>query len=71
MSRLRASLLRFRPGKGLGAGLLLARHFQISANYNAICKKNADIWNSRNMDYSHEMDRSRFHAWQFSIGYYF
>ena len=54
-----------------GAGLLLARHFQISANYNAICKKNADIWNSRNMDYSHEMDRSRFHAWQFSIGYYF
>ena len=54
-----------------GAGLLLARHFQISANYNIVCKKNADIWNSRNMDYSHEMDRSRFHAWQFSIGYYF
>lgn len=54
-----------------GAGLLLARHIQISANYNIVCKKNADIWNSRNMDYSHEMDRSRFHAWQFSVGYYF
>lgn len=54
-----------------GLGLLLSRHFQISANYNVICKKNAEIWNSRNMDYSTALYRSRFHAWQFSLGYYF
>ena len=54
-----------------GAGLLLARHIQISANYNIVCKKNAEKWINRNTSYAKETGRSRFHAWQFSIGYYF
>ena len=37
MSRLRASLLRFRPGKGLGAGLLLACLALVCA-----CSKDSD-----------------------------
>ncbi len=53
-----------------GAGLLLARHIQISANYNIVCKKNAEKWINRNTSYAKETGRSRFHAWQFSIGYY-
>jgi hypothetical protein len=54
-----------------GAGLLLARHIQVSANYNIVCKKNAETWVNRNTSYANETGRSRFHAWQFSIGYYF
>ena len=54
-----------------GAGLLLARHIQISANYNIVCKKNAEKWINRNTSYAKETGRSRFHAWQFSVGYYF
>lgn len=54
-----------------GAGLLLARHIQISANYNIVCKKNAEKWVNWNTSYAKETGRSRFHAWQFSIGYYF
>ena len=54
-----------------GAGLLLARHIQISANYNIVCKKNAETWVNRNTSYANETGRSRFHAWQFSVGYYF
>ena len=54
-----------------GAGLLLARHIQVSANYNVVCKKNAETWVNRNTSYANETGRSRFHAWQFSIGYYF
>jgi hypothetical protein len=54
-----------------GAGLLLARHIQISANYNIVCKKNAETWVNWNTSYANETGRSRFHAWQFSIGYYF
>ena len=53
-----------------GAGLLIARHIQISANYNIVCKKNAEKWNNRNTSYANETGRSRFHAWQFSVGYY-
>ena len=54
-----------------GAGLLLARHIQVSANYNVVCKKNAEKWVNWNTSYAKETGRSRFHAWQFSIGYYF
>ena len=54
-----------------GAGLLLARHIQVSANYNVVCKKNAETWVNRNTSYANETGRSRFHAWQFSVGYYF
>ena len=54
-----------------GAGLLLARHIQISANYNIVCKKNAETWVNWNTSYANETGRSRFHAWQFSVGYYF
>ena len=54
-----------------GAGLLIARHIQVSANYNVVCKKNAEKWYNRNMSYSNETGRSRFHAWQFSVGYFF
>ena len=54
-----------------GAGLLLARHIQVSAHYNVVCKKNAETWVNWNTSYSKETGRSRFHAWQFSVGYYF
>ena len=54
-----------------GAGLLLARHIQVSAHYNVVCKKNAETWVNWNTSYAKETGRSRFHAWQFSVGYYF
>lgn len=54
-----------------GIGLLLFQHLQLSANYNAVCKKNAEIWNATNVSWANPLNRSRFNAWQFSIGYYF
>ena len=54
-----------------GIGLLLYQHLQFSANYNAVFKKNAEIWNATNVSWAHPNRRSRFNAWQFSIGYYF
>ena len=39
--------------------------------YNIVCKKNAETWVNWNTSYANETGRSRFHAWQFSIGYYF
>ena len=54
-----------------GIGLLLYQHLQLSANYNAVFKKNAEIWNATNVSWANPLHRSRFNAWQFSIGYYF
>ena len=54
-----------------GVGILFARHFQVSANYNVVCGKNAEIWNNTNTDYANQLHKSRFNAWQFSLGYDF
>jgi hypothetical protein len=36
-----------------------------------LCGKNAEIWNNTNTDYANQLHKSRFNAWQFSVGYYF
>ena len=54
-----------------GIGILFSQHFQVSASYNVVCGKNAEIWNNTNTDYANQLHKSRFNAWQFSIGYYF
>ena len=53
-----------------GVGLMVYDHLQISANYNIVCKKDAEIWNSLGHSYSVPLYSGRFNAWQFSIGYY-
>ena len=54
-----------------GVGILFARHFQVSANYNVVCGKNAEIWINRQWGIGQQVNKSRFNAWQFSVGYYF
>ena len=54
-----------------GIGILFSQHFQVSASYNVVCGKNAEIWNNTNTYYANQLNKSRFNAWQFSVGYYF
>ena len=54
-----------------GLGLFLGHHIQVSANYNMICGKSAEYWINRQWDFATDIGKSRFNAWQFSIGYYF
>ena len=54
-----------------GIGLLFSQHFQVSANYNVVCGKNAEIWINRQWGIGQQVNKSRFNAWQFSVGYYF
>ena len=54
-----------------GIGLLFSQHFQVSASYNVVCGKNAEIWINRQWGIGRQVNKSRFNAWQFSVGYYF
>jgi hypothetical protein len=54
-----------------GIGLLFSQHFQVSASYNVVCGKNAEIWINRQWGIGQQVNKSRFNAWQFSVGYYF
>ena len=56
-----------------GIGLMIFQHVQIAANYNVVCGKDAGIWINRQLDTNdnRQVKKSRFNAWQFSIGYYF
>ena len=54
-----------------GIGLLFSQHFQVSASYNVVCGKNAEIWINRQWGIGRQVNKSRFNAWQFSLGYYF
>ncbi len=56
-----------------GIGLMISQHVQIAANYNVVCGKDAGIWINRQLDTkdNRQVKKSRFNAWQFSVGYYF
>ena len=54
-----------------GIGLLFSQHFQVSASYNVVCGKNAEIWINRQWGIGRQVNKSRFNAWQFSVGYDF
>ena len=59
----------------LGAGLMLASHLQLSANYNIACGKTADVtWQSAASTVSDlvtSKSKSRNNSWQVSLAYYF
>ena len=59
----------------LGAGLMLASHLQLSANYNIACGKTADVtWSSAASTVSDQVtskSKSRNNSWQISLAYYF
>ena len=54
-----------------GIGILFSQHFQVSASYNVVCGKNAEIWINRQWGIGRQVNKSRFNAWQFCVGYYF
>ena len=55
----------------IGAGVMIARHIQLSANYNIVCGKDADISINRQWGEDHIVNNGKMNAWQISIGYYF
>ena len=61
----------FSFSMNLGIGMMLSQHIQVSANYNFVCGKNAGIWINRQWGSGKQINKSRFNAWQFSVGYYF
>ena len=61
----------FSFSMNVGIGMMLSQHIQVSANYNFVCGKNAGIWINRQLDSGRQVNKSRFNAWQFSVGYYF
>ena len=54
----------------IGAGVMIARHIQLSANYNIVCGKDADISINRQWGEDH-INNGKMNAWQISIVYYF
>ena len=74
----KASNYEFRKSNfsvNLGAGLMLASHLQLSANYNIACGKTADVsWSSAVSTVSDQVvskSKSRNNSWQVSLAYYF
>lgn len=74
----KASNYEFRKSNfsvNLGAGLMLASHLQLSANYNIACGKTADVtWSSAASTVSDQVtskSKSRNNSWQISLAYYF
>lgn len=61
----------FSFSMNIGIGMMLSQHIQVSANYNFVCGKNAGIWINRQWDSGRQVNKSRFNAWQFSVGYLF
>lgn len=61
----------FSFSMNIGIGMMLSQRIQVSANYNFVCGKNAGIWINRQLDSGRQVNKSRFNAWQFSVGYYF
>ena len=58
-------------GMNAGLGIMIIDHLQLSANYNLVFKKDADISINRdNSDYRY-VDTSKMNAWQLSLSYYF
>ena len=55
----------------IGAGVMIASHIQLSANYNIVCGKDADISINRQWGEDHIVNNGKMNAWQISIGYYF
>lgn len=60
----------------VGAGLMLASHLQVSANYNIACGKTADITVGKAVSMSAQQlsgvkSKSRNNSWQIALAYYF
>ncbi len=57
----------------VGAGITLASHLQVSANYNIACGKSADATLSKALENVSKAgtDKSRNNSWQIALGYWF
>lgn len=57
----------------MGVGVMIARHLQLSANYNLVCGKDADISINRQWgeSYAKIVNNGKMNAWQISLAYYF
>ncbi len=74
----KASNYEFRKSNfsvNLGAGLMLASHLQLSANYNIACGKTADVtWSNATSTVADQVtskSKSRNNSWQIGLAYYF
>lgn len=54
-----------------GFGFMILNHLQLSANYNYVCTKDADISINRDNSSYKIIDSGKINAWQLSLGYYF
>ena len=58
-------------GMNAGLGIMIIDHLQLSANYNLVFKKDADISINRDNSAFQYVDTSKMNAWQLSLSYYF
>ena len=58
-------------GMNAGLGIMIIDHLQLSANYNFVFKKDADISINRDNSAFQYVDTSKMNAWQLSLSYYF
>ena len=65
---LKYSLKRNNFSVNVGAGITLLTHLQLTANYNIVCGKSAEIVSS---DETGTLARSRNNSWQIALGYWF
>lgn len=67
------SLKKSNFSVNLGAGVTLASHLQVSANYNIACGKSADATLSKALESVSKAgtDKSRNNSWQIALGYWF
>ena len=54
-----------------GLGIMIIDHLQLSANYNLVFNKDADIAINRDNSAFRYIDTAKINAWQFSLSYYF
>ena len=55
----------------VGAGVTVASHFELSANYNIACGRTGDVTFSDTVDKVFSKERGRANAWQIGLAYYF
>lgn len=67
------SLKKSNFSVNVGAGVTLASHLQVSANYNIACGKSADATLSKTLESVTKAgtDKSRNNSWQIALGYWF
>ncbi len=55
----------------VGAGVTIASHFELYANYNIACGRTGDVTFSDTVDKVFSKERGRANAWQIGLAYYF